>query len=182
MDEMPADEISIHQIHAGDGDGADIIFDSNGQLIAVSIFPSSSIRGEKHRSVNDHLIGLLGRAVSADMDDDDYDEVVDEVLGVILDAGRDLQSFLSPARLTFQLLETARGTATVVPIVSRGNSNGDSERFHCPFAKASGKLTKASRQVTWKRCLHPGLVLSIQHNPRAEYVWIATDEGANKLP
>lgn len=44
MDEMPADEISIHPIHAGDGDGADIIFDFNGQLMAYlsSLVPKYS--------------------------------------------------------------------------------------------------------------------------------------------
>ncbi|KJZ69902.1 hypothetical protein HIM_10713 [Hirsutella minnesotensis 3608] len=124
--------VAVLQIHGGDGDGADIIFNFNGQRIAVSIFPSSSTRDRNQPSTQDRLIHLLGRAASDDVDDDEYEELEDQILGVILDAGRpifkaeaklrmklnsarDLHSTIYPATLHFQLLDTC-GKAVIVPI------------------------------------------------------------------
>ncbi|KAK2593534.1 hypothetical protein QQS21_008757 [Conoideocrella luteorostrata] len=91
------DDISTYKINAGD---ADIVFDFNAQLIAVSIFPSSSTLYQKQQSINNRLIDLLSHCTSPEIDDDNYKEVVDEVLGIILDARRavfeKLQRLLSP--------------------------------------------------------------------------------------
>ena len=46
------DEISVGQIHAGDGDGGNIIFDFNGQRIDLSVFPGA------------HNAALLNRVIS----------------------------------------------------------------------------------------------------------------------
>ncbi|TWU70482.1 glyceraldehyde-3-phosphate dehydrogenase 1 [Metarhizium rileyi] len=86
-------------------------------------------------AINNRLIDLLSHCTSPEIDNDNHEEIVDEVLGIILDAGRAVfkkvaappkpfsayagrnsQSLLSPARLTFQFHETATGDATVVPI------------------------------------------------------------------
>ncbi|KJZ70014.1 hypothetical protein HIM_10595 [Hirsutella minnesotensis 3608] len=124
--------VAVLQIHGGDGDGADIVFNFNGQRIAVSIFPSSSTRDRNRCSTQDRLIRLLGRAASDDVDDDEYEELENQILGVILDAGRpifktqstlnvklnsgrDLHSTIYPATLNFQLLDNC-GKAVIVPI------------------------------------------------------------------
>ena len=126
------DDIAVHQISAGDGDGADISFDFNGKRIAVSIFPTSPDRRQPF--LEDHLVKLLSHAVFADADDDEYEEIVDEVLGVILDAGRnilaevaprknsipqptspDLHLLLYPTMHTFQFKATG-GKAVIIPI------------------------------------------------------------------
>jgi hypothetical protein len=46
MDNMG--DIAVYQIHAVDGDGADIVFDFYSQRIAVSIFPCSSSQHSQH--------------------------------------------------------------------------------------------------------------------------------------
>ncbi|KAI1399905.1 hypothetical protein F4819DRAFT_395621 [Hypoxylon fuscum] len=133
------DDIAVHKINTGDGDGADIIFDFNSQRIAVSIFPASPAPHNLHLDrkqpfLEDCLIDMLGHAVSADVDDDKYEEIVDEVLGVILDVGKtifaevapsnkailqppsqDLHTCLYPGTLTY-CLKTADGKAAMVPI------------------------------------------------------------------
>lgn len=125
------DSVAVLQIHGGDGDGAEIIFNFNDQRIAVSVFPSLSTRNQNRRSIQDDLIDLLDRAAS-DVDDDEYEELEDKVLGVVLDAGRpifkaqstlhmklnpprDLHSAMYPATRHFQLLDTS-GSAVIVPI------------------------------------------------------------------
>jgi len=130
MDELY--RLAVLQMHGGDGDGADFIFTFNGQRIAVSVFPSSSNRDRNQHSTQDHLIDLLNRAASDDVDDDEYDELEDEILGIILDAGRpifeaqaklntkiksprDVHSAIYPATLNFQLADTC-GKAVIIPI------------------------------------------------------------------
>ncbi|KAK8116339.1 hypothetical protein PG984_012841 [Apiospora sp. TS-2023a] len=132
------DRISVHQIHAGDGDGADIIFDLNDRQIAVSVFPGSSIQPtdqfhQEQTFLEDRLIGLLGRATASE-DEEEYKTIVDDVLTVILEAGKsvfaevapsnkpstpspnqDLHSLLYPGTLTFRL-EVTDNRATIVPI------------------------------------------------------------------
>jgi hypothetical protein len=130
------DSVDVLQIHGGDGDGADLVFDFNSQRIAVSIFPSSSIHDQNQGSIQDRLINLLDRTASGDVDDNEHEELVDEILGVILDAGReifkaqatphmgahmgpniprDLHSVIYPPILHFQLLDTC-GKAAIIPI------------------------------------------------------------------
>ncbi|KAL7922738.1 hypothetical protein ACQKWADRAFT_292276 [Trichoderma austrokoningii] len=120
--------VTVLQIHGGDGDGADIVFDFNGQRIAVSIF---SCKRNKD-SIQDRLIALLDRI--SGVGDDEYEELEDEALRVILNAGRpifeaqatphmdldstqDLHSAIYPATLYFQLLDNF-GKAVIVPIAS----------------------------------------------------------------
>ena len=88
MEEMECmDDIAVNQLHGGDGDGADMISTFNGSLISVSIFPNngSSTKDSRHLSPED----LLSRAIVCE-GYDEYDELEDEVLGVILDAGKEL--------------------------------------------------------------------------------------------
>ncbi|KAI1453896.1 hypothetical protein F4805DRAFT_352899 [Annulohypoxylon moriforme] len=142
MDEVDKmDDIFVHQINTGDGDGADIIFSFNDQRIAVSIFPSSAAQHNLHsdrkqRFLEDRLIYMLGQTVSADVSSDEREEIVDEVLGLILDAGKaiftevdllnkpipqsfsqDLHTLLYPKILTF-CLKTISDKATIIPIKS----------------------------------------------------------------
>ncbi|KAH6676858.1 hypothetical protein F5X68DRAFT_224104 [Plectosphaerella plurivora] len=81
-------DIAVHQLHAGDGDGADVV--------SVSIFPSNgmSTKDTQHlepneRPLPDHLIDLLARAVMCD-GDAEYEEAEDHALNEILDAGKPL--------------------------------------------------------------------------------------------
>ncbi|KAI1744367.1 hypothetical protein F4680DRAFT_407180 [Xylaria scruposa] len=132
------DEITVFSLNSGNGDGADIIFDINDQRVAVSIFPGPSsehnIQVERNQQfLEDRLIELLGRAVLTE-DDDEYERITDEVLGIILDAGKtifsevaprkksdpksfkqDLQSYLYPPTLAFRI-ESAGSRVTMVPI------------------------------------------------------------------
>lgn len=91
--------IAVFQIHAGDSDGAEIVFECNGKRIAVSVFSSHSFHhchnGKHTRPIEDHLIDLLGKAVDDDFDDK-YDDIVDEVLDVIFDAGRSIFAQVAP--------------------------------------------------------------------------------------
>lgn len=123
-------DIAVHQVNAGDGDGADMVFDYNGRKISVSVFPSS-LREEGQEDVQGRLIDLLGRAVTSDTDDE-YEKLVDEALSIIIDAGKaafdhvaqtdaplgtaqNLHSVLYPPTSTF-CLQAVSGEATVVPI------------------------------------------------------------------
>lgn len=123
-------DVAVFQINTGDGDGAEIIFDHTGNRISVSIFPSSASQ-DGQEALEDRLIDLLGRA-GFDDDDDDYEEIVDEILSVILDAGKaefnemaqskptthatqTLHSVLYPQTFTF-CLKTVSGKASTVPI------------------------------------------------------------------
>lgn len=55
------DDISILQIHTGDGDGAELVFEYNGKRTAVSLSPTQSPRDchkdqhEQH-AIEDYLI------------------------------------------------------------------------------------------------------------------------------
>jgi tRNA A-37 threonylcarbamoyl transferase component Bud32 len=122
------DSISVTQIHAGEDDGGEIIFEFNGKHIAVSVFP-----GRLSPDVERHLIGLFSKATSDDLGDE-YDDLVDEILDVILDAGRaifrrvapspapnpsgeDLHSLLYPETLHFRL-QSVGNKPTIVSINS----------------------------------------------------------------
>ncbi|CAJ0546764.1 Ff.00g013910.m01.CDS01 [Fusarium sp. VM40] len=92
------DDIAVNQLNGGVGDGAAMVFMFNDKLISVSIFPSngSSTKdtchlGLEERPLQDHLVDLISKATTC-QDDDEYERLEDEVLGVILDAGRHLFS------------------------------------------------------------------------------------------
>jgi hypothetical protein len=123
------DDIAVVQIHAStseiESDGAEIIFEFNSKQISVSVFPSHS----GHASEN-HLITLLGEAVIGD-DDERQEEILDEVLDVILGAGKpqfaqvaplrastpsnvDLHSLLYPETFNFRL-QTIDGKTSIIP-------------------------------------------------------------------
>ncbi|KAF4447323.1 hypothetical protein F53441_9120 [Fusarium austroafricanum] len=132
------DDIAVYELHCGDGDGADIVFTFNDNHISVSIFPSngSSTKDTRHmepkdRPLQDHLVDLISQATSC-QNDNEYDELVDEILVVILDAGRPLFSrpvsqgeaahngqflnhLLFPPVLCFRL-EAPASCASIVPI------------------------------------------------------------------
>lgn len=134
------DDIAVNQLHAGDGDGADIVFSFNGNPISVSIFPTNglSTKDSRHldledRPLQDRLIDIISRATMCE-GDDNYDELEDKVLGVILDAGKShftqttaaeetrqvssypsLHGFLFPA-IRYYRLEAATGDVSIVPI------------------------------------------------------------------
>ncbi|KAI0131834.1 hypothetical protein BJ170DRAFT_611500 [Xylariales sp. AK1849] len=140
MDEIDKmDDIAVYQINAGDGDGADVTFYFNGQRTAVSSFPRFPTPHNLHSDrkqpcSEDRLIGMLGHAVSAEADNDEHEEMINEILGVILDAGntiftevaplnkvvlqlpsQDLHTLLYHRTLTFRL-KTAGGRAAIIPI------------------------------------------------------------------
>ncbi|KAJ4316064.1 hypothetical protein N0V84_008063 [Fusarium piperis] len=110
-----------------------MVFEFNGRQISVSIFPSngSSTKDSRelepeHRPLQDHLIDLLSRATVCE-DDDEYDEVEDYILGIILNAGKPLFSQSMPSQeaptydypkiLYFRLEAAARHTS-IIPIGS----------------------------------------------------------------
>ncbi|KAH8156985.1 hypothetical protein CIB48_g11260 [Xylaria polymorpha] len=75
-DEMHAkNDVAVHQCHAGDGDGADMILDLNGKRIAVSFYPSTGLpEGEvksdqPHACIEDSIIQRLGQAILADVEE-----------------------------------------------------------------------------------------------------------------
>ncbi|RFU33686.1 hypothetical protein B7463_g2664, partial [Scytalidium lignicola] len=88
-DDDTIDDIAVVQIHTGDGDGADIVFEFNKICIAVSIFPSHSsqnhLENRPGQAIEDHLINLLTQAI---IGGDNYDDILDEILDVIFVAGR----------------------------------------------------------------------------------------------
>lgn len=117
-EEAALDVIDVYQIHGGDGDGADIIFNFNGKRIAVSVFPQND------DPVQDRLIHLIDRIATDDVEEDEYDGLEDEILEVILNAGRpvfkaqatpqiepetsrDLHSIIYPPTAHFQLIGTS---------------------------------------------------------------------------
>ncbi|KAF9783640.1 hypothetical protein IL306_008767 [Fusarium sp. DS 682] len=99
MDELAEaetiDDLAVYEIYGGDGDGATMVLMFNGSLISVSISPSngSSTENTRHlgkdRPLQDHLVDIISRATTC-QDDDEYEELVDEALLVILNAGRHL--------------------------------------------------------------------------------------------
>lgn len=133
------DEIAVTQLHAGDGDGAGMVFTFNDRQISVSIFPSNGRSTQQSRRLEpedrplqDRLIDLVARAVTCE-DDDEYDELEGHVLGIILEAGKpffsrpgtsqepptlghaSLHHLLFPEILYFRLEATA-GHTSVIPI------------------------------------------------------------------
>ncbi|KAG9249961.1 uncharacterized protein F5Z01DRAFT_667628 [Emericellopsis atlantica] len=130
--EAGADIVDVYQIHGGDGDGADIIFNFNGKRIAVSVFPSYSAGQQNQNSVQNRLIHLMDRIATGDVEDDEYDDMEDEILEIILNAGRpvfkaqttpqiesktsrDLHGIIYPATSHFQLLGSSEN-AFIAPI------------------------------------------------------------------
>jgi hypothetical protein len=109
MDAMNTLEgVAILHIHGGvDDDGAELVFDFNGQRISVSVFPSSSTHDEGEDSIQNRTMTLLNRAIG-DVGNDEYEELTDEVLGVIMEAGKPIleaQGALHPEQaITFSSL------------------------------------------------------------------------------
>lgn len=81
-------DVAVHQCHAGDGDGADMILDLNGKRIAVSFYPSTGLpEGEvksdqPHACIEDSIIQRLGQAILADVEE--YEEIVDQILETVI--------------------------------------------------------------------------------------------------
>ncbi|EXM18456.1 hypothetical protein FOTG_13394 [Fusarium oxysporum f. sp. vasinfectum 25433] len=134
------DDVAVYELHSGTGDGADMVFAFNGCLISVSIFPSNGsstkdTQGQDDRPLQDHLVDLIEKATVC-QDDDEYEELVDEVFAVILDAGRplfcqlissqdeqtlskSLNHYLFPPFLHFRLEAPApTGSVSIIPISS----------------------------------------------------------------
>jgi hypothetical protein len=138
-DEETMDEIAVSQLHAGEGDGADMVFTFNGRLISVSVFPTNGSStqdsrhlGPEHRPLQDRLVDLIARATECQ--DDEYEELEDEALSIILDAGKPhfsqlgcsqeadaldhpvLFDLLFPKILYFHLQAGGPGPASLIPI------------------------------------------------------------------
>ncbi|KAI0529984.1 hypothetical protein GGR58DRAFT_494970 [Xylaria digitata] len=132
-------DITVYQYNTGNGDGADMMFDMNGQRIAISFFPSSQAPrsdlnpNQSESCIEDSIIQRLGQATIT-KEDDEREEIIDQVLAIILDVGKpifaevapvnkavplppsqDLQSFLYPKTLTYRL-KTAGGNPAIIPI------------------------------------------------------------------
>jgi hypothetical protein len=73
------DSIAFFQIHAGDGDRADVISDFNEQRIAVSVFPDSGAGELEQASIQNDFIHHLDRTQSGDLDDSEYEELLDDI-------------------------------------------------------------------------------------------------------
>ncbi|RMZ74883.1 hypothetical protein DV737_g5627, partial [Chaetothyriales sp. CBS 132003] len=109
-------DISVICINAGDGSGADIIFEFNTRNICVSILAGADgpalSRGET--AIEDHLINLLGQAAEAS--DDEYERTTDKVLDAILDAGRHI--FVKAVAIAPQCCTTAPTSLLVMDLHS----------------------------------------------------------------
>ncbi|KAF4990706.1 hypothetical protein FDECE_14269 [Fusarium decemcellulare] len=141
MEEIdPPNDISITQIDTGDGDGAGIVLDYNGLQVSVSIFSPPSTQQNKQPEIStdileSRIIRLLEQANSAEEIDDDYENILDEVLGVILTAWKhgsntptplptdtagsadlSLHSLLFPPTLSLQLSQDPGGAAVLTTI------------------------------------------------------------------
>ncbi|KAM0193113.1 hypothetical protein ACHAPI_007843 [Fusarium lateritium] len=133
------DDITVNHLHGGNGGGADVVFMFNDRQVSVSIFPSngSSTKDTRHlgpteRPLQDHLVDLISQATTC-QDNDEYEKLEDDVLGVILDAGRlhfsratvpqetptqngqSLHHILFPQVLYFRL-EASTSRTSIVPI------------------------------------------------------------------
>ena len=151
--------LAIYQINAGGSDGADVLFGYHDKRISVSIFPGTpppqaDQPDERGSLAEDHLIDLLGRALSLDTDDDDkYEGMTDEALSMILDAGKalfakmkphhlvaqikqDLHSLLHPEELFFRLL-TVSAKPCLVPIDSKEAYTSSGASFDSNSGSAS---------------------------------------------
>ncbi|KAK4452212.1 hypothetical protein QBC34DRAFT_321442, partial [Podospora aff. communis PSN243] len=124
--EEEMDRIAVTQIDAGRDDYGDIAFEFNGKRIAVSVLP-----GPSSQDIEGHLIRLLTKATTAD--GDEYEDLLDEILDIILDAGKavfrrvappstapspcgqDLHSLLYPETFHFRL-KSVDNKPTIVPI------------------------------------------------------------------
>lgn len=139
--------VAVLQIHGGqDDDGAELVFDFNGRRISVSVFPSSATNNEGQDSIQNRIIALLNRAIG-EVDDDTYEELTDEVLGVIMDAGRsileaqaalhpeqtsarDLHSAMYPATHRFQLIDSdGEAALTIIAPNEAYTISGDEEDY-----------------------------------------------------
>ncbi|KGQ09556.1 hypothetical protein BBAD15_g5107 [Beauveria bassiana D1-5] len=127
---LESDNIKVVHINAGDEEGADITLEYNARRITISFF-ASPLCSSPGSPVENRIIHLLNNAVIAA--DEDYEELINEVLDVILPAGetffseaappgrqkpcatRDLHSLLYPESLDFRL-QTIDGKATMFRI------------------------------------------------------------------
>jgi hypothetical protein len=139
-EEETLDEIAVNQLHAGDGDGVGLVFTFNGRIISVSIFPSNGSSTQdsrhlepEHRPLQDRLVDLIARTILC-QDDDECDELEDQILGTILDAGKPYFSQLKPSQeastlnhpslhdllfpriLYFHLQAGSTGQASIIPV------------------------------------------------------------------
>lgn len=129
------DDIAVTQLHSGDGTAANMVLKFNDNRICLSIFPSNGTStkdtrhlGSAERPLQDHLIDNISQATKC-QDYDEHENLVEEVLIVILDAGKpffsgqttptqddaSLERFLFPPTLHFRL-EAPTGSASIVPI------------------------------------------------------------------
>lgn len=132
-------EITVLGIEAVADTGAELLFEYCHQQISVSVFPtarsSSYARSRRKRRVENRLADLLIRAPTT-RNHDEYDEIVENALSVILNAGKTVFDELRrnppriPARcsrsssryaepLYFRLV-TLHGGPSLVPIESKG--------------------------------------------------------------
>lgn len=132
------DDVAVHQCHAGDGDGADMILYLNGKRIAVSFYPSTGLpagevgSAQPQACIEDSIIQRLGQAILADVEE--YEEITDQILETVLDIGKsvfdevapvnkiislpanqDLHTLLYPPTLAFRLM-TVGSTPVIIPI------------------------------------------------------------------
>ncbi|KAF5599022.1 hypothetical protein FPANT_3625 [Fusarium pseudoanthophilum] len=134
------DDIAVYELHGGIGDGADMVLGFNGCLFSISISPSNGssakdTQGQQDRPLQDHFIDVIDKATVC-QDNDEYEELVDEVFIVVLDAGRplfrqltssqdelalskSLHHYLFPPFFHFRLEAPAStGSVSIIPISS----------------------------------------------------------------
>ncbi|KAI1263520.1 hypothetical protein F5Y18DRAFT_394700 [Xylariaceae sp. FL1019] len=162
----PEDLVTIYECSAGNGDGADLLFDLNGRRIYVLFFPSpSSIQDSALRDqcIEDSIIRRLSQAMRANPEESE--EIEYEVLDIVLDVGKavlselaprnktdfqplpqDLHSLLYPSTLSFRLV-TRESEPLLVPIrPSEGYSflEPTSDNFFIPSLELEDSLSQYS--------------------------------------
>lgn len=128
LDEMYTnDDIIVHEVHTGDGDGAALILDLNGKRITISFFPSAGLPEGKVKSdqppacIEDSIIQRLSRTLFAEPEK--HEEIMDQVLLTISDIGKFvLEEVVQPTRSSPRLLSkiyTPCSTLQYLPFVLR---------------------------------------------------------------
>lgn len=124
MPNMP--ELTVFSIECSHGDGAEVRLEYCLKRISVSVFPSahsSRCAHSCHKSLaEDRVIDLLSRGATTP-DDDEHEEILGDVVGIILNAGKaifdDIRSDLARnpgTGLLYLRLLTLSGELSVVPI------------------------------------------------------------------
>ena len=160
-------DLSVLRIGASDGFNSDrggILFDFRGQRIAVSVFPNTTTQNAKKEPVTSHLLRILEQTSVRYLSANQYKELGEEALGIIVKADprffsqrpvdvegnenlhshRDKHSILYPKTLCWQLIDEDDGSAKLV------NLQANKSYIPLPDDKKVEKLRENSLELNPK--------------------------------